>query len=258
MNGFLIRPNRLSERNMTMADIYDDLRQRALKLCKEQDILTELVHVRARSLSPEEAIGNPEADDFPLQKGKERLMQAEFRDGLGQAFTDRYGDFEGALEDALHMAPENNYRRAVFVATVNAVLRHLKQVDNTVHCRDQEPDRCARELVTFLAQRYGSLKITQVGFQPRMVEALASAFALRVLDLDPDNIGTTCFNAPIEGPEATDEAIRWADLLLVTGTTLVNGTIEQFLGEKPVLFYGITVAGAAHLMGWDRFCGYGR
>jgi len=35
---------------------------------------------------------------------------------------------------------------------------------------------------------------------------------------------------------------------------LVNGTIEAFLGETPVLFYGTTIAGAAHLMGWDRFC----
>ncbi len=34
-----------------MADIYDELKQRALKLCKEQDILTERVRVRARVLS---------------------------------------------------------------------------------------------------------------------------------------------------------------------------------------------------------------
>jgi hypothetical protein len=87
-----------------------------------------------------------------------------------------------------------------------------------------------------------------------MVECLATNFPLRVLDLDPDNIGTQKFQVNIEGPENTEDAIDWADLLLVTGTTLVNGTIGKFLGKKPTVFYGTTVAGAAHLMKWDRFC----
>ncbi len=57
-----------------MADIYAELKQRVLKLFKDQDLLSERVWIRARPLSIEEAIGNPEADDFPLQKGKEKLM----------------------------------------------------------------------------------------------------------------------------------------------------------------------------------------
>ncbi len=72
--------------------------------------------------------------------------------------------------------------------------------------------------------------------------------------MDPDNIGTSKFDVVVEGPEATAEAVSWADLLLVTGTTLVNGTIDNFLNQKPILFYGATIAGAAHLMNWDRFC----
>ena len=54
------------------------------------------------------------------------------------------------------------------------------------------------------------------------------------------------------------DAIDWADLLLVTGTTIVNGTIEPFLTDKPVLFYGTTIAGAAEMMGWKRFCARGK
>ena len=60
------------------------------------------MYVRARVLTEEEAIGNPEADDFYLQGGKERLMQAEFFDAGGQAFTNRFGNFESSLEDVLH------------------------------------------------------------------------------------------------------------------------------------------------------------
>ena len=237
-----------------MSDVYDDIRQQLFTLCKYQNLLARPVRVRARVLTAEEAIGNPEADDFPLQKGRERLMQAEFSGGIGQAFTDQYGDFEGILEDVLELNLENNFRRAVFVATLNAVLRSMNQIDKTVHCRDHGPGQCAFELVSDLKARYGLVKIAQIGFQPRMVESLASEFPLRVLDLDPDNIGTLKFQVTIEGPENTEEAINWADLLLVTGTTLVNGTLGSFLGRKPLVFYGTTIAGAAHLMNWDRFC----
>jgi hypothetical protein len=75
--------------------------------------------------------------------------------------------------------------------------------------------------------------------------------------MDTENIGSRKFKINIEDPNATDEANEWADLLLVTGTTLVNGTIGNFLGDKPVIFYGTTIAGAAHLMGWERFCAFG-
>ncbi|MBI4773532.1 MAG: hypothetical protein HY788_05005 [Deltaproteobacteria bacterium] len=240
-----------------MNDLYDVLKERALALWKAARILEEPVTVRAVALSTEEAIGNPEADDFPLQKGKERLMQADFGRGSGQAFTDRFGDFEGTLKEVLEMPLENNYRRAVFIATLNAALRHMGQVRGTVHCRDQEPKQCAAELAAQIKNRFGRVNIGQVGFQPRMVESLASEYPMRLLDLDPDNVGGRRFQVLVEGPEAADDVIAWADLLLVTGSTLVNRTIERFLGKKPVLFYGTTVAGAAHLMGWDRFCARG-
>ena len=237
-----------------MADLYDELRRQAYKLWKGRNFLDKRVRVLARTLSTEEAIGDPEGDDFPLQAGKERLMQAEFGNASGQAFTDHYGDFEGTLEEILRMGLENNFRRAIFIATLNAVLRYMNHIGSTVHCRDQGPARCAEELVQYLKTRYGRVKITQIGFQPRIVESLAPHFPLRVIDLDSDNIGTRKFEIGIEGPEATEMAIRWTDLLLVTGTTIVNGSIGQFLDIKPVLFYGTTIAGAAHLMGWERFC----
>ena len=237
-----------------MNDVYPELRKRFFALCESHQLPSETVRVKARVLSSEEAIGNPEEDDFPLQKGRERLMQAEFGTGTGQAFTDRYGDFSGKLYDIIEMPLKNNFRRAVFVATLNAVLRHLNKVQGTIHCREKEPSLCAAELARFIKDRYGQPKITQVGFQPRMVEHLAAAFEYRILDMDPDNIGTRKFDAVVEGPEATAKAVAWADLLLVTGTTLVNGTIHDFLSHKQVLFYGTTMAGAAHLMNWDRFC----
>jgi hypothetical protein len=241
-----------------MPTVYEEVKSKMLELCLENNLFGEKIVIRARTLTPEEAIGNPEGDDFPLKKGKERLMEAEFRGALGQAFTDRFGDYEGTLEEIFTMPLKNNYRRALFVAALNAVLRHLGLIGSTVHCRDEGPAECAAQIASFIRDRVGISKITQIGFQPAIAEALAKAFPFRLLDLDPDNIGRKKFGIVVEGPEATEEAVAWADLLLVTGTTITNDTIGRFLNNKPTIFYGTTVAGAAYLMGWDRFCAASR
>ncbi|MFC1495624.1 Rossmann-like domain-containing protein [Thermodesulfobacteriota bacterium] len=240
-----------------METIYNEIRKRALDII-DRDLLDKKVKIKARALSPEEAIGNPESDDYPLIKGRERLMQADLESSSGQAFTDQYGNFEGYLRDILESEPVNNYKRAILIASLNAALKHMELIRGTTHCKDEEPAECAVQLAKHIESVYGKSRIIQIGFQPRFVEELAKTCELRVIDLDIDNIGTTKFNTLIEGPEKTDEAVNWADLLLVTGTTITNGTIEIFLGKKPVLFYGITISGAAYLMDWDRFCYKGR
>ncbi len=238
-------------------NIFEDVKEKFHACCTQHDLLNQEVRITGRVLTEQEAIGDPEPNDFPLQTGRERLMEADFFGAKGQAFTDRYGDFAGRLEDIFSMAFDNNYRRAVFVASLNAVLRHLGKIDRTIHCKNKEPGQCAGELVSYIQNRFGKIKITQIGFQPRMVEKLSEVFDYRILDMDPDNIGTRKGNAVIEGPDATADAVEWAGLLLATGTTLVNNTIGDFLTGKPVLFYGTTIAGAAHLMNWERFCAKG-
>ena len=48
-------------------------------------------------------------------------------------------------------------------------------------------------------------------------------------------------------------------LVMITGTTLANGTIDGLLemadryGSR-VVFYGTTIAGAAYLLGLERWC----
>ncbi len=237
-----------------MDDIYEQLKKRVFDLWKEEGLLSERIQIRVRALSTKEAIGNPEHQDFPIQKGKEKLMQATFMDAGGQAFTDMYGDYEGTLQDVLNLPMENNHQRAVFVTSLNATLRHMGRIEGSIHCHDEEPVTCGKALVPYLRDRYSGAKITQVGFQPRMLENLAGAYPLRVLDMDPDNIGARKFGVVIESADHTEDAVHWADLLLVTGTTLANGTITPLLNTKPIIFYGTTVAGAAHLMGWERFC----
>ena len=178
-------------------ELLETVRQRATQLWEGQGLLGEPVAVAAHTLTVREAIDDPDGDEFPLQKGKEQLMEAAFRGEGGQAFTDRFGDFTGTMADVAALPLTNNDRRAVFVA---------------------------------------------------------AGFPLTVLGRDPDNIDTVQYGVPILGPDSREETLAWADLLVVTGSTLANDSIGDFLAGPPVVFYGTTVAGAAALMGWERFC----
>jgi len=155
------------------------------------------------------------------------------------------------------MPLKNNFRRAVFASSLNAVMRYLGMVDATIHCKDQAPPRCALDLVSYIRRQFGHPRIAMVGFQPRMVEALSREFDIRVTDMDPDNIGLAKSGIVIGDPQETPENVAWGDLSVVTGTTVTNGTVIDFLIEKTTIFYGVTIAGAATLLNLNRFCPFG-
>jgi hypothetical protein len=237
--------------------LYDIIRKKFVRLIKENGLEGEEVVIRATPLSPEQAIGNPEDRDYPLVIGVERLMQAEFRGSLGQAFTDMYGDFSGRLSDIADMDLRNNFRRAIFISSLNAVMKHLGLINQTVHCKNNQPKECSYELVRYIEKNYGQPRVVLVGFQPRMVEALAKRFELRVTDMDQDNIGKEKFGVRIDDPSHTEENLNWCDIAVVTGTTVVNSTIVLFSTPKTVVFYGVTISGAAKLLGLNHFCPFG-
>lgn len=236
--------------------LFEQLKEKFLQIAKENDLLDEKVSITGRALTTEEAIGNPDRQDFPIVKGKEKLLQAEIKGFCGQAFTDMPGYFEGTLQDIINRPLSTNFNMAVFVATLNAVMRYLGLVDRTIHCKDNEPEDCAAKLVDFMKENYGDPKIALVGFQPSFLESLAPHFAVRVLDLDVDRIGKEKFGVLVEdGETAMEDVLSWCDMIFATGSTLANGTIVNFMGqEKETIFFGTTVAGAAHLLGLKRYC----
>ena len=234
---------------------YDTLLDRFRKISEENKLLKETVMVTGRALNPEEAIGNPSRKDFPILKGKEKLMQAEFKGCKGQAFTDMAGSFSGTIEEILERKLKNNFDKAVLVSTLNAVCRHLEICDRSIHCKDEDPEQCAEELVEYIAEKYNSPRITLVGLQPSMLERLSEKFEVRALDLDEDNIGEIKFGVKIEnGMTETQDALEWCQLIVATGSTVVNGSITEFITDKPVIFFGTTIAGTASLMNLERFC----
>ena len=239
-----------------------DFRQKFAEIAAQNDLLSQEVLVRIKPLSIAQAIGTPDRDDFPLQKGKERIIEADFLGSPGQAFTDSFRDFKSDVAGLLTLDLSDRFNASVFIAAANAVLRHLGLTDRTVHCRDKEPGLCAPQLVEHLQQAHpGAKKVGLVGLQPAMAVALGHTYELAILDLDPDNLGREIAGAKVrDGAKDLNEVAAWADILVATGSTLSNLSMDRIraaAGKKPVVFFGITVAGAASLLGLERFCPLG-
>jgi len=246
-----------NNRNCTK-NFYTDLKAKFGQMIHDQGIAGEAISIiSARTLTAKETIGEPERTDYPLMRGKEFMVEANFRGARGQAFTDMPGNYEGSLGDVLSFDLTDNFQRAIFVAGLNAVMRHHQIIEETVHCRDQEPWLCAKRLVAYIREKYNHPKIALIGYQPAMADSLVEFYPLRIIDMDVDNIGQERAGVIVDAPAVTCEVIDWCDVILSTGSTAVNGTLGDFLTAKPIVFYGVTVAGIAALCGLNRYCPFG-
>ncbi|HUT54317.1 MAG TPA: DUF364 domain-containing protein [bacterium] len=220
------------------------------------------IQVLAKPLSAEEAIGTPGRRDFPIIEGKEMMIEASVLGARGQAFTDSPSDFAGRIRDILELPLADNRGRAVFVSALNAILRHLEMVEGTVHCKDDDPEKCALEIAA-LARKSGANSVGLIGLNPAIAEALVREFgteSVRIADLNRQNIGRKKFGVEIrDGRSETEDMIRASDLVLITGTTVVNGTFDDLWNlarreGKAAVVYGVTAAGVSRLINLPRVC----
>ncbi len=237
---------------MTSIDIFKKLKEALSIEIEKHNISGQNISVRFKGLSPKEAIGKPDRNDYPILKGKELMIEAIFKGARGQSFTDEFEDADYIIDDLLEIQLHSNQKRASFISGLNAVFRYLELCDKTIHCKDKEPKKCAENLLNSIVL-YG--KVLLVGFQPGFLESLTREYKVRVVDINPENIGKKVHNTLIEPPEMTDNGIKWCDLILATGSTIVNGTITKFLNQdKPTLFYGVTISAAAKILGLNTYC----
>jgi uncharacterized protein (DUF4213/DUF364 family) len=247
---------------MTQQELMKNLRLKFQTLVKQNNLNSDDVKITTKGLTPEEAIGNPKRRDFPILTGQEVMLQAEYKGSFGQAFTDAPTIYNGSLEEILSLdLLDDSHNRAIFIATLNAVMSHLGLINRTVHCKMEDPEKCALEFADYVRKHYSGKNIALIGYQPSILDALSKEFTVRVLDLSPKNVGQVRYGVKVEhGINDFNEVVhQWADVVFCTGSTLCNGTIVNFIDiGKDVVFFGITVAGAAHLMGWPRLCPLGR
>lgn len=243
--------------------LYRQLQEKFIALCEAHDLLEETVAIQTKILKTAEAIGNPDRQDYPLLKGKEFLMEATFRGASGQAYTDDPSEFFGPLKKIAELPLQTTGEKGLFIACLNAVVRYLEPELGTVHCKDNEPEECAREIADFL-KTISPEFIGLIGLQPAILENIATVFgATNVACLDRDEAfrGQSKFGVPIEwgDSESLQRLFAKADLILATGSTIVNGSLVEILElaaahAVPVYFFGTSIAGAAHLLGLNRLC----
>ena len=244
--------------------MYAKLKSAFVDISKDAGLLESEINVTAKRLTSKEAIGETERQDFPLLQGKESLMQADFRGALGQAFTDMPRNFNGKIKDILDLELQNNGDRALFIATLNAVTRFLEKADNTIHCKNEGPELCSQEMVSHIIEKHGDdIQVGIIGFQPAIIDHVAQRLSpekVRVTDMDKDNIGQEKYGVRVwDAQEMSEEIFKTCNIVLATGSTIVNDTLEPLITfsdqyRKPLYLYGTTIAGPAALLNLNRLC----
>ena len=240
-------------------EFYSELKEKFRKILEKENLLNDEVSVITKSLTPEEAIGKTERKDFPILNGKEIMIEAEYKGNRGQAFTSSPCNYSGSLKEISELDLSDDYNKSIFISSMNAVLLHLGLISGNIHCKNEEPEMCAKSMREYMEENYRGKKVVLVGFQPAMLENIKEVVDLRVLDLNEDNVNTEKYGVMIEdGVEKYEEAVLdWADAVLCTGSTVLNGSIVNFIDiGKPVIFYGTSISGTAYLMNLTRLCYY--
>jgi uncharacterized protein (DUF4213/DUF364 family) len=220
------------------------------------------LQIRVKTLSPEEAIGNPERRDSPIIVGKERMIEAVVLGSHGQVFTDSPVDFTGSIGDVMELSLNNNCNRALFIATLNATLQYLNLVEGTVYSKDKDLEKCAAEIASTIRETEAR-SVCQIGLNPAIAEALVDMFGVnrvQITDLNRQNIGKRKFGIEIQGGRRNvEEIIRSSDIVLITSTALINGTFDDLWklvtnNNKAAYLYGVSTAGVSRLLNLPRLC----
>jgi len=251
--------------NTTGRDLLEESRGFLRELVRRKGLAGARISVQVGVLSPEEAIGRPQRQDFPLLLGREVMVEARLGDARGQVFTSAPAEYSGPVGDIVALDISDPRNRTIFAATLNAVLRACGLIEGTVHCRNEEPELCAAELARRL-MRDGIAKVGLVGLQPAFLEALARSLGperVRVTDLNPRNIGTLRYGIKVwDGDKRNGELAQWADLLVITGSSIVSGTFAPLEAElrrlkRRFVLYGVSAAAVCKIFNIPRFCIYG-
>ncbi|MFC1901830.1 Rossmann-like domain-containing protein [Chloroflexota bacterium] len=248
---------------MALKTTIEEAKEKFQKIIAEHRLGNEPVEVTIGTLTARQAIGDPIRQDFPLLEGREVMIEAQFKGSAGQAFTDRPHEFKGSLNDVLNLELDTNDARAIFDATLNAVMAQLGMVTGVRHCRDEEPEECAAEIAKYILTNYGKVKVGLVGYQPAIFENLVKALGaenVHCTDLNPKNIGSQKYGAEVwDGKTDTERLIGWCDVMLATSSTIVNDTFDSIKAEtdargKKLIIFGVTGAGVSALLGLERLC----
>lgn len=240
---------------MTMIELYEQIVSSFLKVPGVKEFLNEPLSVVPDTM-PEVTLLPPGEKPGQISKPEYRVT-ASFRGTKGEAYTECPEAFDGTLQDALDLPVSEHGIRAVSLAAINAVMSYLNLCPGTWSEESQAHMQYADALYKHVSDRYGKDHIVLIGYDGYIVKKFVEeGMDFWTLDRNPDNITKNRFEHVIVNSAKynRESCYAWGKLFLLTGSSLCNGTAIQYLDHQiPVLFYGITCAGAATLLGFDWF-----
>ena len=250
---------------MTVADLYQKILTEFYKLDGAQELLGETVSVTV-SEEPERTL-RPEGDPPSTVARPEYCVTAVLCDsgasatrtahGTGEAYTETPSAFQGTLEEALKIPASEKGISAVSIAALNAAMNRLGLCPGTFPEDVQTHSAYADAICRHITEKYGTSNLVLVGYDGYFVKRfMEEGLDFWTMDRDPDHIAQDRFDHVVvnSAKRNRESSFAWGKLFLITGSTLCNGTIVQYLDSgKELLFYGITCAGAATLLSLPWF-----
>ncbi len=240
---------------MTIFELYEKLIIRF----KETDGVSELLDqpvVITADTEPEPALMPWNYVPFKDRRPEFRVT-ADLCGTRGEAYTETPLNFEGTLREAIELTPSEGGIDARCLAAINAAMNHLGLCAGEFPATFDERRLYTDAIYSYITEKYGRSNIVLVGYDGYIVKKfIGGDLDFWTMDRDPDNISQDRFKHVIvnSGRYNREACLAWGKVLIVTGSTLTNGTIVQYLDKgKDLLFYGITIAGAATLLGLPWF-----
>ncbi|MEM4945969.1 MAG: DUF364 domain-containing protein [Archaeoglobaceae archaeon] len=199
------------------------------------------------------------SEEYAISKGEEKVMECNFRNSKAQVFTTVPSSISLKVSEVLELNLQNIASRSLFYCALNAVMVHYGLVSGTVHCRKDSPLECAKLLFEKLKKVSKLRKILLIGYQPAFAEKLSEKFDLFITDMNPKNINRKVRNTKILSHLENLNLIPEVDIVLITGSSLINGTFWELYecameNSKPLISYGISASGASKILGIERHC----
>jgi len=246
---------------MNIYDLYNKIRSGFLNLPGVQELLDDEITVKA-DLHPERTL-MPEGD-VPSEAGRpEYRVFAEYKGVIGEAYAEAANInsvnsssavlYSGSLKKVLDIPASDNGISPVTIASINAVMCYLNLCPGSFPDDPQIREKYAQSLCEHVVSEHGKKNIILVGYDGYIVKKfMDEGLDFWTMDKDPDNITKDRFHHVIvnSGKYNREACFAWGKVFIITGSTLCNGTIVQYLDKgKDLLFYGITCSGTAALLG---------
>ncbi len=235
---------------MTISELYDQIIERFCALPGVKEVLEETITIKADT-EPEATL-MPEGDVPSPASRPEYRVTAEYKGAKGEAYTETPADFEGMIHDAVALSLGKDAIDARSVAAINAVMNHFGLCAGTFSDEPEAHQAYAEKICAEVIEKYGKNNIALIGYDGYIVKKfMDEGMVFWTLDRNPDNVTKDRFHHVIvnSGRYNREACFAWAKLLIVTGSTLCNGTILPYLESgADVKFYGITFAGVAKLL----------